>query len=77
MRKRLTVAESAVSRVRTRNFITPPSGGFFGTPPKPTSTPLRISLGGVFLCARVSSDVRDTGFARGEEALFEPTLRAI
>lgn len=23
-----TVAESAVSRVRTRNFITPPSGGF-------------------------------------------------
>lgn len=29
MQKWLTVAESAVSRVRTRNFITPPSGGFF------------------------------------------------
>lgn len=48
MQKWLTVAESAVSRVRTCNFITPPSGGFFGTPSKPTSTPLRIFLGGFF-----------------------------
>nr|DAX62678.1 MAG TPA: hypothetical protein [Caudoviricetes sp.] len=29
MQKWLTVAESSVSRVRTHNFITPPSGDFF------------------------------------------------
>nr|DAK00048.1 MAG TPA: hypothetical protein [Bacteriophage sp.] len=29
MQKWLTVAKSAASMVRTHNFITPPSGGFF------------------------------------------------
>nr|DAH07063.1 MAG TPA: hypothetical protein [Caudoviricetes sp.] len=29
MQKRLTASESAMSRGRTRNCITPPSGGFF------------------------------------------------
>nr|DAI64534.1 MAG TPA: hypothetical protein [Caudoviricetes sp.] len=29
MQKWLTAVEAAMSRVRTHNFITPPSGGFF------------------------------------------------